>query len=455
MRQLLRFRYLFFLSLFATTVSFYSCDKDMSVSLDNSKDNLGVVVLDSMTINTSTYQLLDLPSAGTGSLLVGKSIQPKSGSVTSSSYFRVQLQTLTNDIPSNAVFDSVNLVVRPSLNTYYYGDTTKMQRIAVHRVTEEIVPKDITNSIDQYNTPIYVTGSTIFNDQKFNYDATPLGDQSFLPRIRSIDSISIKLDQNFGQEIYDMVKANDYNVTTNESFQQYLKGLVLVPGSQNTTLLGLNDTLQVNINYSYMGADGFMKKGAKVITSSVNKAYQYNNIEYDRTGTLYASINSVDRELKSSATNGEVLLHAGTGLVAKINIPSLNDFMHEENLAINKVELVVETTGRNFGTYPVPNALMLLIANSNGVPISYVRAPFSTSIQQATFIPGDDMGKNGRYVFNLIDYTKNINQSEYRGTSLLLSAASPALFGTVNNTIIATENGKPKIKLNIVYTKFK
>ena len=454
MRQLLRFRYLFFLSLLATLVSFYSCDKDMSVSLDNSNDNLGVIVIDSMTIHTSTYQLLDLPSAATGSLLVGKSIQPESGSITSSSYFRVQLLTLTNDIPGNAVFDSVNLVVRPSISKYFYGDTTKSQTISVHRVTEEIVTKDITNTIDNYNTPIYVSGPTIFNDQKFNFDATALGSKSFVPKINSLDSINIRLDQAFGQEIYDMVKANDMNVTSNESFQQYLKGLVLVPGDQNTSVLGLNDTLQVNINYSFVGDDGFVKKGAKVITTA-GRAYQYNNIEYDRTGTAYASINAVDRELKSSATNGKVLLQSGAGLVAKIDIPSLNDFMHEENLAVNKVELIVETEEHNYGFYPVQNALMLLIANSNGVPISYVRTPFSANIQQATFIPGNDSGVNGSYVFNLIDYIKNVNQAEYRGTSLLLSAASPALFGTVNNTIIATENGKPKIKLNIVYTKFK
>lgn len=426
----------------------------MSVSLDNSNGNLGVVVLDSMTINTSTYQLLHMPSAGTGAMLVGKSAQAESGSVTSSSYFRVQLQTLINDIPANAVYDSVNLVVRPSMNKYFYGDTTKTQTISVHRVTEDIIMKDITNSIDYYNTPIYVTGPTIFNNQKFNFDASPLGDKTFLPSVNSLDSISIKLDQAFGQEIYDMVKANDFNVTTNEAFQQYLKGLVLVPGNQNTAILGLNDTLQMNINYSYVGSDGFMKKGAKVITSS-HKAFQYNNIEYDRTGTAYASINATDRELKSAATNGKVLIQAGAGLVAKINIPSLNDFMHEENLAINKVELIVETEGRNYGYYPAPNAMMLLVANSSGVPISYIRAPFSTTIQQATFIPGNDSGVNGRYIFNLIDYTKNLNEAEYRGTSLLLSAASPALFGTVNNTIIATENGKPKIKLNIVYTKFK
>lgn len=426
----------------------------MSVSLDNSNESLGIVVVDSMTINTSTYQLLHLPSAGTGSLLVGKSSQPESGSLTSSSYFRVQLQTLTNDIPANAVFDSVNLVLRPTANRYFYGDTTKVQTISVHRVTEDIVTKDITNAIDNYNTPIYVAGPTIFNDQQFSFDAVALGSKSFQPTIRSLDSISIRLDQAFGREIYDMVKANDVNVSSNESFQQYLKGLVLVPGDQNTVVLGLNDTLQVNVNYSYVGSDGFIKKGAKVITAG-GKAYQYNHIEYDRTGTAYAGVNATNREISSAATNGEVLIHSGAGLVAKLNIPSLNDFMYEENLAVNKVELIVETTGNNYGFYPVPSALMLLIANSNGVPISFVRTPFATSIQQATFIPGNDTGVNGRYIFNLIDYIKNVNAPEYRGTSLLLSTASPALFGTANTMMIASENGKPKIKLNIVYTKFK
>lgn len=454
MRQLLRFRYLLFLSLLATTVSFYSCDKEMSVSLDNSNENMGIVVVDSMTINTSTFQLLDMPSAGTGTLLVGKSTQPKIGSLKSSSYFLVQLQTLTNDIPANAVFDSINLVLRPNRARYFYGDTTKTQSIAVHRVTEEIVLKDITNSIDNYNTPVYVSGPTIFNNQKFNFDATALGSQSFSPRIRSIDSISIKLNQSLGQEIYDMVRTNDINVTSNESFQKYLKGLVLVPGDQNTVVLGLSDTLKVNVNYSYFGADGFKKQGAKVITAG-GKSYQYNNIEYDRTGTAYAALNATNREISSSATNGELLIQSGAGLVAKMTIPSLNDFMHEENLAVNKVELIVETTGNNYGFYPTSNALMLLIANSNGVPISYVRAPFSANIQQANFIPGNDSGVNGRYVFNLIDFIKNVNTPEFRGTSLLLSTASPALFGTANATMIATENGKPKIKLNIVYTKFK
>ncbi|SKB67221.1 protein of unknown function [Sphingobacterium nematocida] len=454
MRQLLRFKYLLFLFLLATTVSFTSCDKEMNVSLENPNENMGIVVVDSMTINTSTFQLLNMPSAGTGTLLVGKSTQPKVGSLKSSSYFLVQLQTLVNDIPTNAVFDSVNLILRPNRARYFYGDTTKAQTIAVHRVTEEIVTKDITNAIDNYNTPIYVTGPTIFNDQKFNFDATALGTKTFNPTIRSLDSISVRLNQSFGQEIFDMVRANDINVTSNESFQQYLKGLVLVPGSQNTAILGLSDTLQMNVNYSYVGSDGFLKRGAKVISAG-GKAYQYNNIEHDRTGTAYASLNTTNREISSTATNGEVFIQAGGGLVAKMTIPSLNEFMYEENLAVNKVELIVETAGNNYGFYPTPNQLMLLIANSNGVPISYVRVPFSNSIQQATFIPGNDSGINGRYVFNLIDYIKNVNRPEYRGTSLLLSTASPALFGTANGTMIATENGKPKIKLNIVYTKFK
>ena len=431
-----------------------SCDKEMSVSLDNANENLGVVVVDSMTINASTYQLLNLPSAGTGTVLVGKSTQPEIGSVKSSSYFRIILQSLTNDIPTDAAFDSVNLVVKPNASRYYYGDTTTTQKIAVHRVTEEIKTKNLATDIDNFNTPVYVSGATIFNDQKFNYDNTPLGTLSFNPTVRTLDTLSVKLDQAFGAEIFNKIKTNDWDVTNDNAFQQYIKGLVIVPDDQNTTILGLSDTVFINLNYSYVGNDGFPKTGKKVITSSVRN-YQYNNIEYDRSGTPYENLSSTNREISSTLTNGELILQGGSGVVAKLDIPSLNEFMYQENIAVNKIQLIVETTGFNYGLYPNPSQLMLLVANKNGLPISYVPTPFSATIQTATMISGNATGVSTRYVFNLIDYIKNINSTTFKESSLLLSVASPSLFSTVNTASIATANGKPSIKLNIVYTKFK
>lgn len=454
MSQLLQFRLLFICTVLLGSTTFYGCDKDTSISLGTTDENYGVTSVDSMTILSSTYQLLNMPSAATGVVLVGKSTQPNVGSTTSTSYLNLIFETLGNDIPANATFDSVNLVLKLSGNKYYYGDTTKVQKITVHRLTEDIKTQNITTSIDNFNTPVYVTGATIFNTQKFAYDSTPLGSKSFSPNINSMDSIAVKLDNTFGKDLYEKVVNNDYDISTDQSLLQYFKGIAIAPDVNNSVLLGLSDTVRLNLNYSYVGADGFIKTGKKsLITAS--KSLQFNNIEYDRTGTPYAALNSSNRTLSNTASDGNILVQSGTGLVAKLSIPSLNEFVNEEDIAINKIELIVETTGKNFGFYPNPNAMMLLIENSNGVPISYITNPFSNTTQSASFIRGNENGVNASYTFNLIDYVKNINNSTLKGSSLLLAATSPALFNSGNTAFIATENGKPKIKLNIVYTKFK
>ncbi len=455
MRQLLQVRYIFILFLFLGTTAFYSCDKDMNVSLDNSNETLGVSILDSITVYTSNYQLNNLPSASNGTLLIGKVNNALTGSIKSTPYFRVNLFSVTNDIPTDAVYDSITLVIKPNQNKYHYGDTSRVQNIAVHRVTQDITTKDIINSIDNYNTPVYVTSANIFTDQKFTYDSQPLGQVSFTPTLSRLNELSIRLNDNLGSEIYAMIKENNWTMNSDESFQQYIKGFALVPGDDNTLLWGLKDTVRVNINYSYTGTDGFKKSESKVLMSVVN-SLQYNNIEYDRSGTPFAALNNTTkREITANETGGKLVVQSGSGIVAKMSIPSLNEFMYQDNIAVNKAELIVEVEGNTAGSTPVPSSMMLMLANSNNLPFAYMLAPFSSSAQQSSFIPGNDTGVNGRYVFNLIEYIKNINNSEYKNTSLLLSVTSPSLFNTANAAVIATENGKPKIKLNIVYTKFK
>src|SRR5690606_29955315 len=156
-----------------------------------------------------------------------------------SSYFRVVLMDFADDIPEDAQFDSVNLVLTPNAGRYFYGDTTKNQKIYVHRVTEEIEPKDLLPLIGLNNIPVYVTSAAIFSDQKVDYDATELGSLTFAPRVNSIDTLSIRLSNVFGQELFDKINSGHADVSSNVNFQQYLKGLTLVPDDQNTAILGL------------------------------------------------------------------------------------------------------------------------------------------------------------------------------------------------------------------------
>ncbi len=425
------------------------------MSLGNLNEDMGVMVMDSISVHASTVQLEYLPSSNTGSLLVGKSLQSKIGATVASSYFRVVLMDFADDIPEDAQFDSVNLVLTPNAGRYFYGDTTKNQKIYVHRVTEEIEPKDLLPLIGLNNIPVYVTSAAIFSDQKFDYDATELGSLTFAPRVNSIDTLSIRLSNVFGQELFDKINSGHADVSSNVNFQQYLKGLTLVPDDQNTAILGLNDTIYLDINYSYMGSDGFKKTGKKAITAG-SRTYQYNHIAYDRSGTDFAALTHSNRELPSTATNGDVFVQAGTGVVAKLEFPSLKEFLNEPDIAVNKIELEIETTGYADGDFPNPSEMMLLITNTNtGVPISFVRPPGANAIQTVPLITSNTFGTNSRYIFNMIDYIKTINDVAYAETCLYLTVSSPDLFGTANMAMLAKEDNKPKIKLNIVYTKFK
>ncbi|WP_380932306.1 DUF4270 family protein [Sphingobacterium suaedae] len=428
----------------------------MSVTLDNgTAGNVGVSTLDSFTVNTSTVQLTHMPSAATGTLLVGKATVPNAGEVMASSYFRIGFSNVANDIPAAAVFDSLNLVLKPNRARYYFGDTTQIQTIHVHRVTQALETKTPTPSFPNQPLPVYVTGASIFSGQQFNYDNTPLGSLTFRPRVSSVDTLSIKLSQALGQNLFDLIKSGDVRVSSNENFQNYFKGMALVPEAGNSAVFGFTDTLQVKINYSYLGADGNKRTAAKELNIT-DRTYQYNHISYDRAGTAFESLSTTTPEIKTTATAGLTYVQSGTGVVAKLSFPSLKEFLQDENIAINKAELVIESASNMNSVYGIPGSLMLFVANPEGIPTSFLTTPYGTGVQQAAYVPSGQVTGNGTYTFNMIVYLKNVKStSVYDNTSLYVADVSSGLFNTFNTAFFATENGKPKIKLNILYTKFK
>lgn len=446
-------RIILFATLGLSALFTVSCDKDMSISLDNDNlDNLIVTSEDSLTAEVSTVQLANIPASGSGIILVGKYNQAPIGSLVSSSYFRLNPGGITNDIPNDATFDSLNLVIRQSSKMLNYGDTSKVQTITAHRLTQSLETKVIDNSISGRPLPFYITGGAIFANQKFNYATESLGAVSFVPKKNRMDSLSIKLDQVLGQEFFTRIKTNHFSFTSASNFEEYFKGISLVPDASNTAILAFSDTLQVRVNYSYRGTDGFKKKGTKVLNLG-EKSLQFNNIVNNLSGTAFEGLGE-NKPLSSKNTNGVSFIQGGSGIVTEIKFPGLREFLQQEGLAVNKAELEIELESKHVGHFPaVPNPI-LMISNS-GIPKSYVMTPFSNQPQTASYLLGDNTGKKGRYRFNLIEQIKSVLQPESNEQSLFLSLP-PALFQSSGySTVLATENNKPKVKLYIVYTKFK
>ncbi|MDM1293823.1 DUF4270 family protein [Sphingobacterium sp. N143] len=443
----------FLLPLF-TLAAFVGCNKDISLSLDNSRDEtIGVVPIDTVSVKVSTYQLDNIPTSATGTMLVGKNSNAITGSVKSTAYMRLGVGTVSNSsIPDDAVLDSVTLVLTP--NKYYYGDTTQVQKVSVHRVLEDITQTqiDLTKPADE--RPVFVTTASLFSKQKFEYEQSPLAELSFSPRVKSIDSLFFKFNNSISNELFTMIKNNDNRIQNSTSFQEYFKGLALVPDDNNTAMVGFKDTVYLQVHYSFLNNEGTKSVG-KQYFSIDNKAFQYNQIESDRSGTKFAPMTLANPQISSKQTDGYAFLEGSTGVVAKIEFPTLLELVNNPSIAINKAELVIEAENGALATFTQPQSLVLMIANNSGNPVSLLTSPYGTTTQQVPLVPGDDFGSNGKYTFNLIEYLAKIKTTAYKNTSLYLSLPTSGLFSSGNRLILAKDNDNdPKIKLNILYTKF-
>src|SRR5690606_12962815 len=132
--------------------------------------------------------------------------------------------------------------------------------IHVHRVTGSIGLKTIPSLGGSSAVPVCFTAPAMFSDDEFACEPVALGSLTFHPRINSIDTLNISLDDAFGEDVFEQVVQGNATVSNNDNLQQYLKGLVLIPDANNSALVGLNDTVYVDLNYSYMGPDGLSKK---------------------------------------------------------------------------------------------------------------------------------------------------------------------------------------------------
>lgn len=431
----------------------------MSIALNSENvDALTLNMIDSLTVNVSTMVLPNVPTSGQGALLLGKYTRSDIGSLSSSPFFRIAPSDFDySSIPTDARFDSVTLVLRTHSGGYFYGDTTTQHKINVHRLTEPLATTTLVpGGIHNVQVPIYVEAPAIFGHQKFDYEASSLGELTYLPRPRGGQNLSVRLDDAFGQDIFDKMRGNASELRSASNFVEYINGLAVIPDTDNSSLIAYNDTIATNIYYSYIGSDGMRTSESKSLVID-NYTLKYNHFEADRTGTAYEDLD-VDNAIPGERTGGQSFLQAGNGVATRIDIPSLRDFLSTSDMAINKVELEVEVSSTNDALYPLPTGQstpILFIAHGGGNMYDFVKTPFTQNPQFATHVPGNNTGQNVKYVFNLIEYIRTVNDSDKLQDYLVLSMGPPSLFTTANSAVIATENNKPKIKLNILYTKFK
>lgn len=439
-------------------IVFVACTKDGAISLENTNDEIGAEIADSISVRAATYQLDPLPTSGKGVMLVGAMHDAATGDLTVSSYFRMGNTAISSvSLPEDARFDSLTLAL--PYQGYYYGDTSSTQQISLHRLTADMALIEESVAWEDDEQPVFASGSNLFTNNVFHYEEMPLGSTSFTPKPKSTsDTVFIKMDQAFGEDLWAKIKTADSKVTNSEEFLDYLKGFVLVPEKGAASVIAFpTDSLLMNVYYSYTRTTDGKGVQEKLQMKMDDITYQFNSIQIDRSQSLLHALNATTKgELAATETDQQVMLQGLSGLVAKIQFPYLYEFVNRNDVIINKAELIIETPQSSYIPYTPPAILNIMLADKHGIPKSLLTASYESTIQSA-YIANDLYGgtQHGTYTFNLTEYVSNFRGAdEDPSSALYVTVPTTDLLTKTDRLLISSGNGTLPIKLRILYTKY-
>jgi hypothetical protein len=275
---------------------------------------------DTLTVRISTVLADSVRTTSPDRYLVGKYSDPLLGDISASSYTWMSL-TETRDLSSEVVYDSLNLYL---FYSYVYGDSVPQQSVSVHRITE-----DLSNS------------NTYYSNSSVTYDPIPLGTAEFKARPDSGGVVKVKIPGSLGQELFTLFQTSSNQ--TNEKLHQTLKGLALIPGDNNTCIVGFDESSFMTLFYHKTTADtvAISYNMFSTLTNSVSgNKYKagFNKISSDLSGSVLSGIQPL-QPISANQTNGKTYVQDALGIMTKIEIPYLKTINKDKPVIINRAQL--------------------------------------------------------------------------------------------------------------------
>ena len=350
---------------------------------------------------------------------LGSYIDPVFGYSTASFYVKFSMSTTNVTFGTGNGFTPDSLVMTIAY-TGYYGDPPVAQTIMVYRL-------DSVTTID--GTAAYYTNSD------FQTDLIDLGGATINPAIDDV-AISFKLnDPIFIADTADLI------FTDNTAFQSFLHGFYVVtdmfdPGGIHYLDINSSSTL-LTLYYNDSMSFDFEIDGESAWT---------NRFHHNYDGT------EIGAQLDDpSLGDSLVYVQASAGVMVKIEMPHITNWVKEQKIAVNKAELVLKVhDDGTLDTYTVPDNLFILGAGENTV--------VTDQFEGATHFGGTYDAANKTYSFNIARY---IHELLYEGRSNdglhLIVPNNLLTSGSVvsANRVVLGGPGHSTLgmKLNIIYTE--
>ncbi len=443
----------FLLAILVASCSMSSVE-DFVVGENFIKDKTGIVMIDTLSINTSIVKFDSVISNSSGRLLIGSNYNSFSGYKSANTFMEM---TFDDNISyTKFIFDSLCMVM--NYDTHYFGDTTITQTFKVHQLTEEMALED----------------SYLYTTSKFSYQSTPLGSISLKPRPNSKKAISIRLSDQYGLRLAQMIKDKNDTISSDELFRKFFKGLVIrstsnIKGavigysttesestSENTTTSGSSLTKPEIRLYYHLSPNPDNLTGLFYKFSFNSEGIYFNQIESNTNNSLIDDIAKTNNEKSTKLTNNQLLIQSGIQVFAKIKIPYLDNL-----LLMGKNSAFIGATIRFYpvkGTYTnsdnLPDSLYLFGANHKNQLTGQITVPGSTSdYSHAILTIEKDVEETVYYSADISSFVgTELSEQLETNSSLMIGYGSTDSKKTASHIVLGGSNsGKYAPKLNVYY----
>jgi hypothetical protein len=392
--------------------------------IDTFKVDIGSVLLDSISTSSSKVAL------------VGHYSDSVFGDVSSEAYFDLGYQNFTS-IEENAIYDSA------AFNFYWsgycYGDTTALISIGLHQLTEKIVP---------------FSNSNLYNVNSFEYSPEPLGTAQFVAELGAYDSTMVIPVNELGELLFGLYRNKDERISNSENFSEFLKGFVLTSSNDlNRAILSFTaDISRLNLKIYYHLEEEFPEN--KQLTLQINESnHQFNHIEYNFTNTPLNGIGQGNNELPGSETGNKAFIQGLTGLLAKVQFPTMQNILMEQRWKIIRADLVFQPARNSYDFFKLPSKLNLYETDrENRINALVVDSEGRALLPD--FVYDEFYNTDTRYTFNItrfINKELSDNYFDYEH-GLLIGLEQTEFLSTLERLVIEGKN--PPVKLRIYYLTY-
>jgi hypothetical protein len=425
-----------FILFFFTFAVFISCNDESStytVGEDFLEIDTKVIVTDTLSIIASTILLDSVSTTNSSRLLIGALMDEDFGNLTSQPFFN--LLASDYDIDTNAIFDSIGIILY--YDSYYYGDTTKIQTYKVYEIIENFDPSGDDDSF--------------YNTSSLKYSDEILGELLFTPFPNKKDSIYIPIKNNFGNNLFNKLKNNEVN--NSDELYQLFKGLTISPDTNGNNILGFSKSSMVMRMY-YKLEDGDSEDNNYYRDFTIQSyTRNFNKITSDRSSTFLNSLITYKDYIKSTSTNNLTYIQSGSSLNMHVNIPYIKNFNYlEQNGTTINASLKFYPDIKSYESNSIgADSLAVYIIDHKNRLVQQLTGVDGSSVYAKYNTQNDEFNSKSYYIADITYFVEQIQTSSYNLNYSLLFQF-PNNSSSVNKIkIYDAVNSENKMKLTLTY----